>query len=394
MKSNRVKCNPLDYDFYTIPFPFSAIKKTQRNKFLYSELGKLHPCFSDDCCFDSRLRLEKNGIKADVVVMQKYKLAQYKSRGKKIYVEERKAQSFFCKDYRKTYLLFTAVVIVSLFLIILVRIIFVKSAKTDQQNLESVSANYEKTVFSESNDESEMTSCFISTVAELNGKITAFEWKQNDFSYEFSAEVKGIYPENFGMDFQNASFSAVSFQQALPVMKVSLNRKINALGQREPEQAFFLRADFRSLIKTLGGNIFEESIVPYGMNFSLPMNNQELCINAVAQIMDFICANAMSLKSFKLYSNNEEINISMYFSDVRQKYSDIVCDCLRKNVPVFLPEKKNEKPEKIEQKKAGSVVLSTDLASKRKTKIGQVIRDDGSLIEFYKNEQGKIVRME
>ena len=56
-------------------------------------------------------------------------------------------------------------------------------------------------------------------------------------------------------------------------------------------------------------------------------------------------------------------------------------------MPVFLPEKKNEKPEKIEQKKAGSVVLSTDLASKKKTKIGQVIRDDGSLIEFYKNEQ-------
>ena len=77
--NNAVKCSPDFYDYYSIPFPVKSVGRIQKNKYLCSQLEKLHPCFSDDCCFDSRLKLSVHGLQADVVVMQKFRLAEYKS---------------------------------------------------------------------------------------------------------------------------------------------------------------------------------------------------------------------------------------------------------------------------------------------------------------------------
>ena len=78
-KSNALRCSPDYYDFYSIPFPVKAVGRIQKNKYICAQLEKLHPCFSDDCCFDSKLRISNRGLQADVVVMQKFRLAEYKS---------------------------------------------------------------------------------------------------------------------------------------------------------------------------------------------------------------------------------------------------------------------------------------------------------------------------
>ena len=95
MKNNAVKCSCEDYDFYTIPVPVKAVLNRNKKHYISSQLEKLHPCFSDDCSFDTHLHLKKTGIKADVVVMQKLKLAEYKSKNKRLYIEEQKAALLF-----------------------------------------------------------------------------------------------------------------------------------------------------------------------------------------------------------------------------------------------------------------------------------------------------------
>ena len=92
MKTN---CSKDDYDFYTIPFPVKVIFNRQKNRYISSQLEKLHPCFSDDCSYDSHLRLKKSGLIADVVVMQKFKVAEYKANKRKLYVQELKHHQFF-----------------------------------------------------------------------------------------------------------------------------------------------------------------------------------------------------------------------------------------------------------------------------------------------------------
>ena len=70
-----------DFEKYEIVLPFSAVLGKRRKKYLYSELEKMHPCFSDEFCFDTAVRkIGKKGISTDVLVMSKRKLAEYEGK--------------------------------------------------------------------------------------------------------------------------------------------------------------------------------------------------------------------------------------------------------------------------------------------------------------------------
>ena len=75
MKENCLRKE--DFDRYIIPLPLSKIAGKSRKKYLFSELEKRHPCFSNEFCFDSKLILGKKGFLSDVIVMNKMKLAGY-----------------------------------------------------------------------------------------------------------------------------------------------------------------------------------------------------------------------------------------------------------------------------------------------------------------------------
>ena len=70
-----------DYEKYEIVMPFTALIGKRRNHFLCSELEKLHPCFSDEYAYDTKLkRISKKGFFSDVFVINKYKLAEYEGK--------------------------------------------------------------------------------------------------------------------------------------------------------------------------------------------------------------------------------------------------------------------------------------------------------------------------
>ena len=55
MKKNGFEINTKDYDVYALHLPVSVLFGKKRERFLVTELGKRHPCFSDEFCFDSKL---------------------------------------------------------------------------------------------------------------------------------------------------------------------------------------------------------------------------------------------------------------------------------------------------------------------------------------------------
>ena len=67
-----------DYEKYEIIIPFLSAAGKRRKQFLNNELEKLHPCFSDEFAFDSKIaKIKRNGFCSDVYVVNKYKLAEY-----------------------------------------------------------------------------------------------------------------------------------------------------------------------------------------------------------------------------------------------------------------------------------------------------------------------------
>ena len=67
-----------DYETYWINIPFRCFLGKQKNKYLYGELEKRHPCFSDDYFFCSKIFLKNRKLKSKVFVMEKMKIAEYK----------------------------------------------------------------------------------------------------------------------------------------------------------------------------------------------------------------------------------------------------------------------------------------------------------------------------
>ena len=66
-----------DYEKYELILPYKAALGRARQRFIYSELEKMHPCFSDEFCVDSSFKkFTKMGISSDVIVMHKFKLAE------------------------------------------------------------------------------------------------------------------------------------------------------------------------------------------------------------------------------------------------------------------------------------------------------------------------------
>lgn len=399
MKNSSVQCRPRDYDFYTIPFPLSAIKKEQRNKYIYSELGKLHPCFSDDCCFDARLRLEKTGFKADVVVMQKYTLAEYKTKSRKIFIEERKRIPFFCSnEKRKQYLLV-------LFFLALCPGIFLflnrqKSVEADNRQNISVEKEVLQTESKADvlEDEACDTALFLGRLAELNGRITNFEWKTDGFSSQLSAEIKGVYPEQLSPDFKDAVFSSVTFEDGMPVMKINLVQKTKTgIGNKgntagfEQTQLWDFRADLRSLVQKLCGKITEETVTPFGIKFCIPCESKAFCSEVFLQIFEFLSDSELCIKSIRISSKNDGMDVNLCFSEILLNYSKAVCESLVLNRELFVPETTSGKKSELVQKALPGA--KNDNAGSW-TKVGQVIREDGTFVNFYKDKNGKLIREE
>ncbi len=386
---SKSQCQTNDYDFYTIPFPLRQLGRKKRYAYLYKELEKRHPCFSDDSCFDSKLRLEKKGLMADVVVMQKYTLADYKSNGRKICISERKGSCFFKnKGALKIY----SFLFLAFFLIFLLTGFFLHPKKSEPQSLGTAVSEAilkEKIILP-----LEEIKNLLAGINKLEGRVDSFFWKADGFNQQTILSLEGIFPEELQPLFSQTApadikYSSLSFASAIPQMTIELNQRIRLPPAMETVKD---KKDDRALVRNWllkeGVEVLEESLAPPSLKFQLSSQKNEIFF--LEKMLDFFIKEEMAFSSLLIKKENQNLYMELNFASYDYDPDRELLKALKENALIFFREK--NMPVKKETLSSFDKSVKQE-GNQEMSLIGKIIYPDGKSYEFYKNKEGKIRRL-
>ena len=306
-KNNVIKKK--DFEKYSILLPFVAAYGKHRKQYLCAELEKVHPCFSDEFCFDSSVKkITRKGFSTDVFVMNKATLAEYEQKrhlnGTGFVIENgRKFKRLFVNDKWKGAV---AGVIACVFVTgvgLLCGAMSGVTARTNLTNIEEKADRNETRIsltksegefsdFSDymgendlfnnpSNDPSKKTSFlwkdFLDVVNDADGKITFVEWSIDGFSENLKASVKSVFPESLlslNIWKKNLKNDSVIYEKGIPFMQLDYSKKISTVAQSELMPCKMSDSEFtktiRDTLKSFGAELRQENAPPYHIEFSLP----------------------------------------------------------------------------------------------------------------------------
>ena len=378
MKTNILNCPVNDYDFYTIPIPVKALLHRKKNLYISSQLEKLHPCFSDECSFDSHLNFGKKGLNADVVVMQKYKVAEYKAMHKRLTVRERKHIQFFA-DNKKIKILgfFVAVV----FLLVGFSGVFFrnKNQVAEQTEIQSEPLPAQTLAASQKLFAPEL----LLQIVKLKGTVSDFTWNYDGFNESSSVLINGIYPEQLEEFSSILKFSSVSFENFCPGFSTSFSNKVLQNTNFEKQNLTDNKNTLRQILLQNDILILEEVVKPFGIKFMIPQNQTQSLI----AILEYLKTHDICITTIKINSTGNHLKTELVFSEAIYKTPEDLYDCIINNIEVFLIEQKSE-----ESKSAKSGDSGAQKSEGQLVKVGQIIKPDGSVVTYYKNENGKIMK--
>lgn len=374
MKTNTINCPQKDYDFYTIPFPVKALFGPRKEHYIFSELEKLHPCFSNDCSYDTHFRIEKSGLKADVVVMQKYKVAEYKANKTNLVFKESARHHFFAQRKRKAVYMFLAAAV--LLIIVLVYTINLFSAARQSDLIEPEPSLQQKEL---------LILHLLNDVLTNGGTVSDFSWHFDGYNETATMLVKGLFPEQF-IRFDSAiKLSSMTFEASVPVIPVSFNEHYVAQAPGESSLCETKRNALRKVIVENDLELIEETVQPFGIKF-IAQNNQSL---EIANLLSFLEQNNMPVSDLKINSSQNQIKIEIVFSSVNLAGLSGFYECIKNNIKLFFTEQENTMPQEMFSQ---IEPLQTAQSQQKLFKIGQIIKPDGSVITWYKDEKGKIIK--
>ena len=401
-KMNVIKTN--DFEKYRVLLPFTAITGKRKKQYLCSELEKMHPCFSDEFAYDSVIKgISLKGLPADVLVINKYKLAEYEGRRKfsgsgflienDISKNSRKiAHRFFIHTKWKLSLL----TIVGILVVGIAGAICGSHAKPVSSVSEANDfENYENNEINETEDFS-LSEKFFEAVSSSNGIVSDFQWKTDGLMEFLNASVKGIYPEDLSVLSENKNTGeTVSYEHGLPYMQVSYSKKINALKLKSDIKGKLDNSDFnkavRNLLSEYGADLKEEKAPPYHIEFSVQRRTQikELLTKLSEMILqDNRFVTEVSIK----VTGNSDLQAGI--SIERETSAGIGFDVslLAEYLNFFKDIKKNVETvaKKSVLKSEQTKKISESENPKLRTKIGEIKRADNTYLVFYKNADGKI----
>ena len=320
-KTNVIKKK--DFEKYRIVLPFFSSAGKRRKSFLCAELEKIHPCFSDEFCFDSSVqKFSRKGFSTDVFVMNKSTLAEYEQKrrfsGSGFFVEDgKKFRRFFVSGKMKG---LSAGVIISLFICLCGLFCGALCGRTNgmiRMNDEGQRNTNEALLFPTKSDEYEAELRGLVTEADLTflwkdfleavngseGKIEFIEWSMDGFTENLSASVKGLFPENLSILNKwrkNNKNASVVYEEDIPYMKLEYSKRIvkvmkdEASAEKSDEKsnenlvkesdgyadrisaekpARMSDSDFtksiRETLKDFGAVLKEENTAPYHIEFTV-----------------------------------------------------------------------------------------------------------------------------
>ena len=388
-----------DFERYEVMLPFLCASGRRKRNYLFGELEKMHPCFSDEFCFDSDFRcVTKKGIRSDVFVINKRKLAEYEEKrrlqGAGFLLENQNAKKrFFVSGKMKSMLAGCAVCVVAAVTGIVFAAVGTKKAEVAEVVEETpVIASEENIV----NPPGELAESFFRVVKAAGGNVQSLTWEYDGFKESLSASVQNVYPEqleDLSVWKVNGGNQQVSYSKGIPEMSVNYSRKTGAGGELKRGSAG-VASDFsefyqemRTVLKNHGAELVSEKLHPYSIEFLILQKagiKGGYLFEKIAE-KGMVAGIGVSKISIQLKGDGV-VSVAMSFEEAFSIGLDLVL--LKDFEEVF----KARVPQTFQSAYSTSQTFSQSQNKTALKKLGEIREKDGSFTVFYKNEQGKMIR--
>ncbi len=396
-----------DYEIYTFNVPLSLHGK-KRNAFITKELEKKHPCFSQECCFDSKLKFSNGKIQSIVAVMDRVKLREYRGKSKSgIFLDGVKNTKFFGAKRNLIFIGFLLAVFLLIYFFLL---------SINNSNIKELSATDNCIDEAETNVETEETKPtsyevlekVLSNISAGKGAVTVFNYALGDFlmdedSVDISFSVKKMFPEDllspasvfFEREFK--SLSPVSYEKSIPMFSVNYSLPVNNF-QKGSDVGLVNMAKLRGVVKKYG-TILSEDSTDSSFNVSIESNRFGEFFLEIGHI-----ASELRIKPSRIGitvgKNIHNVVLNFFQSDLGNEQNELVLISKFQNLFLenAIPEitntnvKRNRGIAKNQIKKVTEKTVAEEKNSMEE--IGRVITKDGKSLVFYRDVNGKIKRVE
>ena len=425
-KNRKCVVKNSDYETYWIPIPFGSFLGKQKNKFLYGELEKRHPCFSDDYLFCSKTFLKNRKLESKVFVMDKMKLAEYKlqyPKGQFVSEDKRKLPLFYQSQHGKKIgvLILFAILIISFF-----QMVKNKKLHTLENNLivdTVIEAEEEKITLPDNfnfilNDECE---CLFEIINCNKSAIKSFCWEYSNFYERFDVSVNSVFPEVVLDSLPESKISNVNYYENKPSFNLTYEKKnvIEGLENENQKENNKIIQNVRNLLLENKCMLIEETVNPRVFRFNLTVKQKDFMHfqkeNLFIRLGHFLYKEKIMLELFSLNCKKIEDNailfdVAIRFGDYKigesvqfiqeDENSKNICEFIGKNIEPFFIEiiLDTPKSKKTNYKDLGG---KSNFLEKReklnnpvvvKDRIGEIKNKDGSITIFYKSKENKILK--
>ena len=421
-KKNKVDDNIVlknfDYEKYQLVLPYRLLFGRKRKRFIYSELEKMHPCFSDEFCFDSDIcKVSKKGFVSDVMVIHKNTLAEYEAKryesaagisritGSGFFIDSCKRRRFFVNEKFKRMIVTLCFVFLMIFISLVLAGVKKVAGISKKENVQAFAFVEEQNVQTADDVEKNVAIVFrpgekfFDSISAAGGRVLSFRWEMADGSEVLEAKIKGVFPEQL----EEMKMSAVNYENEQPVILVTDVRPapVNSLYQRsEGEVAGSFDSEFykrvRQVLSKNGAVLKEERRTPYLIRFSCNEKVLKTLLNGVAGCFaDFggeVCSiyiQAAGGSSSGTGAGDFEISIG---GEEAALARGIELTVVAENAE-FFGEIKKSQLSVSQSRKQNSPVKNDGLEKSEGQKIGEIKTAEGSVIVFYKTSDGKIKKM-
>ncbi|MBQ4379330.1 MAG: hypothetical protein II821_09065 [Treponema sp.] len=389
-----------DYELYRFFLPWRFLFMHEENRFILGELEKYHPRFSPACCYDAKLSLRKKQVLAEVVVMEKSSLAQYKNSGGELFIEGNRRRRIFSSKTR--FFRWATLILIILAGILTLRIGgLVSGEKTDSSVEYDKNYDFENIpdseALSEENslpDAGELMTEFFSSVSGAHGKVSSFFYGGGKCRFS----IYGCHTESIA----SAKYCVVSFRDNEPYFdmelpfsekKANVTEFLNGMESVEvrtplvhfsPESESAEIALVRKRLIEFGSKIESEHNGEKSAEFAFSVNRSYL-YSALKVCGESSAMLGWKEKTLSVSESGGECRIKVEFE--KGKKADFsVMEHLSKYAYLFGKETQKIVPKKT---KLFAVKPSAALKTPPEVEIGKIKKSDGSMLVYFRNADGK-----
>jgi len=420
-KTNVIKKG--DYERYKIILPFRAITGKRKKQFLCSELEKLHPCFSDECTFDSVFKkIEKGGLSTEVLVMNKLKLAEYERKrsftglGFLLGGENRSKRFFVNEKIKLTFLLVFGIILISVAGMISGKMTAsgLKVSAEEKNDFSKKKVSLEEITNENALNQKSLSETLFEAVAAANGTINNFEWNIEGFTENLKLELKGVYPEYLAnvkdlKNEENKQKNLVAvYENEVPLIKLCYRQELDkqsfvADSHNNQTSDSDFNKKIRELLLDSGAVLKEESTSPYHIEFvynslsNYEKKNKNAPLQQLKKLFEelskIIAANEKYVTSCSITKSSiSDFRVGLSIGVKPIKVFSL--NLISQNIDLFVIKPISDSPGKLAQVVESMPVLLTnkkqDSSDFFREKLGEIKRSDNTTLIFYKNKDGKI----